>query len=439
LIEKYKGDKHAELKIRQVIADSIVDWDLVELFEYCQNNGLNYDEDEDIYEDLYVRIQDHMATEMGFIRGYPGKEKSPSHSVDSDDDEDEPLRGDWDENKFKDFFLEHDLPVWGNVNVWRERYYAYRFEQKYGFPRPRDTSTILQKTDQNGVEIYGWLVNAWTRSILDLKNAIYTMAVLPSNSVLHLFINIPYDQEEPDTKLLHEIPGVHTGDRFVLTISEYHPPTKPELILPEPEPKVIWDKKERLYNALKNLRAENRKVQANTIPTPLPELTLARRMALIADQSRALDRVFLPPGNGNQPLSGDMLLDALEDLEERNARLGIRGNGAVAKIDESDDEDGLGRGMGVGQSHMADLYRSLGVLKRPSGKRGIPVKVDPEIKIEIKEEINEEVKPVVMTEFTTEVKDEVEDEVEDEKADVHTAAVLNGADVSNSDGTGIDV
>lgn len=384
LLEKHKRDKQAGLKIRQVIADSIYDWNLAELSQYCVDNGLLYDENENIYEDLHARIEDHMATEIASIKGYPGKEKSPTRDEDSDAEEDEPLRGDWDEIKFKDYFLEHELPVWGNINVWRERYYAYRYEQKHGSPRPRNTSSIRQKTGSNGAEIYSWLVNPPTRNILDLKSALYCTAVLPSTSVLHLSITMPYDAEEPDDKLLSDIPGVHEGLRFVMTVSEYEPPTKPELLLPQPERKVVWDKKELVYNALKDMKAENKRARANAIPIPPPELTLAQRMALITDQARALDQVFLPPvSNAEQPPSGERLLDALEDLEERNARLGISGTGTAVtglfedyESDEDDDGDGLGKGFGVGRSHMGDLYRAVGMLRKPAGRGGVPVKVE---------------------------------------------------------------
>jgi len=133
---------------------------------------------------------------------------------------------------------------------------------------------------------------------------------------------------------------------------------------------------------LKHSRAEKKKARANAIPVPPPELTLAQRMALIADQARALDRVFFPAvENVDQRPSGDRLLDALEDLEERNARLGIRSTGTAAAVqledDESEDDgDGLGKGFGIGQSHMGDIYRAIGVLKKPAGRGGVPVKVE---------------------------------------------------------------
>lgn len=397
LIEKHKSDKKSELKIRQVIADSTRDWDLEDLFDYCQNNGLNYDEDEDVYEDVIERISDHMDNEMHLIKGYPGKDKSPSPSIDSDAELDEPLKGDWDEFQFKDFFLEHDLPTWGNLRVFRERYYGYRFEQKHDYPRPRDTSYILAVTNPGGVELYSWLVNIYTRNVQDLKNALFCMATLPSNSVLHLAIERPYDDNNlPDTKLLYEIPKVHERARFLLAVSEYKPPTRPEVELLRPEPKIIWNSKDRNYRTMRNLRAAAQKARAAVTPLRAPpRRTIAQRMVEIADQDRAL-KGLLEPVRPNQPISGTQLLNDLEALEERNAVMGIRVNPEVVKIleddeaeaMEKDDGDGLGRGFGVGKSHMGDLYRGLGRLNKPA-REGIKVKLVPETAEQFKVDVRE--------------------------------------------------
>lgn len=405
LLDIYQDDTGAQIKIQEVYNATIEDWDIPELLRYCQECGLNYDEYGDTYETLRKRIEPHMAAEVSSMRAVLKADRTKANdeakkkarnttskvkfiddheSADDkeDSDDDNPIVRDWNDVRLKNFLIENDLPDWGNIMVLRERYYADKYEQRNGYPRPRNTSAIRQSTLTNGTEVYGWSVNVHTRTVLDLKCAIYLMCVLPANSILHL--EIAGIKDLPDDLLLSEIDEVMSGKdhRFILTISEYKPKIK--LVAPPPQepPKVIWDSKERMYNAMKILKAKARNnFYENDEPPPVPVRTIGERMAELAQHKQALDRIFLDEGSTNQaslvPLNGRtksalQLMDAVEVYEENCARMGVRQPEDVQPVFEiaaEDDGDGLGKGFGIGNSHMADLYRGVEYLIRPDSEK----------------------------------------------------------------------
>jgi hypothetical protein len=413
LLDTYKDSLSARIRIQTVIDNSVEDWDIPELLEYCQANELSYDEDEDSYEVLEKKITPHMNAEVDRIRRelevnrekaaeaaerrriFTATNKDPNAILkpfveffddyesadDYGSDEDNPVMKEWDEFRLRNFCIENDLPAWGNIMVLRERYYADKFEQRNGYPRPRDTSAIRQSTLTNGTEIYGWSVNVHTRTILDLKCAIFLQCVLPANSILHLAINGTKDLS--DDQLLNTIPEVMSGKghRFILTISEFEPEIK--LVAPPSQepPKVIWDSKERMFNAMKFLRAAAKdEYYKNDEPPPVPVKSIGERMAELELHKRALDRIFLENGNTNavslKPLNGRpksslQLMDAVEVYEENNAKMGVRQPDVppVFDIEAEDTGDGLGKGFGIGNSHMGDMYRTVEYLMKPDSDK----------------------------------------------------------------------
>ncbi|KAH6673735.1 hypothetical protein B0J14DRAFT_654392 [Halenospora varia] len=247
--KRFKGDVDAVNTFRRAIAESVWDWCIEDILDFCRLQGLPFTGNEQGSE-LYEQVRQWYQMDINGRRPTRGARKGSTRVSNARGKriENDPVLGHWDEKEFKIFFLSQGLPTWGDIRVYRERYNAWKYEQKHGQTRPRNLPL-----DRSGTEVYrlyGSKLNAVTIGML--KEALYLKGSFPSSSILRLNTEPPMATFPVDDQPLS---SVHFGPgkpkTLILRVEGHHvkeePPSDGDR---EPKP-VIWNAKERAYATMK--------------------------------------------------------------------------------------------------------------------------------------------------------------------------------------------
>lgn len=226
----------------------------------------------------------------------------------------------WSDDDWETFFAQHKLPTWGNKEVYMERYYAYEYERKYGFPRYCPLfSDHADRWRATGEEMYRFYADIDNTSVGALKNAIYTKGHFPakSNLVLRIFnggLGLLRDSDSIAEAL---------GGKKPTLILEVDEPVPQAPSKEEPELQ-LWNRPQAVHRLTSNQKKEDlvlARYDNEQIPWLDTNMTMEERFKHIRDSAILLEQA-MEPDNGNpgaktsQPMGASVLLEQWEDYED---------------------------------------------------------------------------------------------------------------------------
>ncbi|CAG8952446.1 hypothetical protein HYFRA_00001193 [Hymenoscyphus fraxineus] len=274
----------------------------------------------------------------------------------------------WSVQDLREYLTRNKLPIWGDYATWVERYYAWEYETKYGYPRYRPLLKDLRDRWRSpGEEMYVFQVDPRQTSVSAFKSALYTTGHFPAdcNLILRNFNGSPRPLKDSDplSVALEERDGV-LNKILICEVDEPVPRYIMDQKLKEHTQPTLWNRPQVLHRLAANQRKEelvHARYNSEQIPPLNTKLTLQERYAHIQTSAALLEQA-MQPDNGNlkaqtgSAMAASALLEQMEDYEdllEKRLRGGKSTRGELLDM-LAEEEDRKKR-----KSHMRDFVSGL--------------------------------------------------------------------------------